>query len=363
MSLALTELTAAGRGAITVLELRGPGALERVRELCPDRRLAPGQLALARLRVDGEVLDEALLRVESQECVELHVHGSPAVVRALASRIGFPGLERGSRSIEERAALELARAPCEAAARTLLDQSQGALRSELERALAASDGEARERLGALLERGRVLRRLMRPALVVLLGPPNAGKSTLFNALLGSERAIVTDQAGTTRDVVLERAHLGAYPVDLVDGPGERLGEPVGESPGLRLEREGAQLARGLTERAELLLWLDPAPGESLPPARLTGPLARLRSRCDLEPTGAPAGHAAAISARRDPAAAQASVERLFRERLELPAEPWTPGAAAPFERAQVEALESARRAPAAQRRACLVALLAPQDPS
>ena len=362
MSLALTQLTAPGRGAIAVLELRGRGALDRVRALCPERQLAAGRLALVRLRAQGEVLDEALIWAESEELVELHLHGSPSVVRAIADQLDAADRGLSARTLEERAALELARAPSEAAARTLLDQVEGALRSELERVLAAGEGEASERLGALIARGRVVQRLTRPALVVLLGPPNAGKSTLFNALLATERAIVSEQAGTTRDVVTERAHLGAYPVDLADGPGERTDEHFAAERGAQLEREGALLARGLAERAELLLWLDPAPGSSPLPAEWAGRAVRLRSRCDLDPPAARIGGAVSVAARGDPLAARAAVAELFRARLGLPADPWVPGSAAPFELGQLETLERALRAGSGERRGLVAALLG-QGPS
>jgi len=359
MSLALTELTAEGRGAIAVLELRGPGALQRIRELS-GRRLAPGCLAIVRLRGAEGAIDEALVRAESEDAVEVHVHGSPATVRALAREIGAEDADRSARSLEQRAALALACAPCEAAARTLLDQSEGALRSAIERALAASEAESRAIAAQLLERGRVLNRLMHPALVVLLGPPNAGKSTLFNTLLGTERALVTDQAGTTRDVVSERAHLGAYPVELVDGPGERPAA-VGEEPAARLEREGARLARELAERADLVLWLDPAPNAVGAPASWTSRAVRVRSRSDLDPPGAAQIGDVSVSVRADPNGSVREIANLFRSRLDLPAKPWTPGAAAPFEAEQLSALERAQRGPSEGVRAQLASLLAPSQ--
>lgn len=359
MTLALTELTPPGPGAIAVLELRGPGALQRVRELCPGRRFAVGQLVLARLQGGGEVLDEALVRAEAEDAVELHLHGSPTVVRALAQEIGAEIALPEARTLEGRAAQALARAPCEAAARTLLDQAEGALRAELERVLASRGSEARARLDVLLERARVTDKLLDPALVVLLGPPNAGKSTLFNALLGSERALVSDLAGTTRDVLLERAHFGAYAVDLVDAPGERA-TTKGSSPrGAELEREGARIASELARRASVLLWLDPAPDECAPPESLRGRVESLRTRCDLDVRGRSGD--AAVSALTDPAGAHAVVSRLFRERLRLPGAPWSAGAAAPFESWQTELLERARRAPTtAELRTHVAQVLAPR---
>jgi tRNA modification GTPase len=361
MPLALTELTPPSRGAIAVLELRGPGALQRVRLLCRGRTLEPGRLALVRLHGGGEVLDEALVRIESEELVELHLHGSPAVVRAVAQQLGAPIAPPAGRTLEERAAQALARAPCEAAARTLLDQAEGALRSELERVLQASEAESQARIDALLERARVMEKLLQPARVVLLGPPNAGKSTLFNALLGAERTLVSDRAGTTRDVVVERAHLGAYAVDLVDAPGERGADEVSAARSEQLEREGARIARELAERADLLLWLDPAPGGCVPPASLGGRAQVIRSRFDLDAPAARGAPRAAVAALVDPQGAGEVVARLLRGALCLPEAPWSPRAAAPFEPRQVELLQRARRATPAERLALVAALLSGGD--
>src|SRR5690606_2928428 len=112
--------------------------------------------------------------------------------------------------------------------------------------LAARLDQARTGLAALLataERGRRLRDRLD---AVIVGPPNAGKSSLLNALAGSERAIVTDIAGTTRDLLRETVHVDGAELTLVDTAGLREG-------GDAIEREGMRRARDELAQAGLAI--------------------------------------------------------------------------------------------------------------
>ena len=135
-------------------------------------------------------------------------------------------------------------------------------------------GKARQQLEALIsdaERGRKLRDGVH---AVIVGPPNAGKSSLLNALAGSDRAIVTDVAGTTRDVLREHIQIDGMPLHVIDTAGLR------DSPDV-VEREGIRRAYAEIDQADAVLFVwdssDPAsdPALSLPqffpelPARLT----------------------------------------------------------------------------------------------
>lgn len=353
----MRELTAPARGGVSVLAVRGPGALARVQALCPAVR-AVGAPRLVRLEDGGEELDELLVLARSERDVELHLHGSPALVRRVRQLLVGARTEASpaARTLEERAEEALGAAPCEAGARILLDQAEGALRRELEELLQL-EGEARaRRIEGLLELGRRSRRALVPARVVLAGPVNAGKSTLFNALCGERRAIVSADAGTTRDVLAQRVQLGPWPVDLHDAPGERA-ELAGAGhasadPGLALEARGLELARGRALGADLVLWLAPAPAPVLDLPPLAEP-ARWRlvvSRADLMD---PAELAALdpgltrLSAREEPEASARAIEGLFVRSLGLPGEAWSPGRAVPFEDRQLEALERALHGAAA----------------
>ncbi len=320
-ALCVRELSAPGRGAVSVLALEGPGATALLERLCGVRLPAPGSLALVHLREGGLELDEALLAVHAPGRYELQVHGSPPLVRRLLALSAEPASVPGSRSLEARALELLAHARGSAAARMLLDQAEGALRRELaglERASAARRGAA---LSTLAARARVARWLVEPARVVIAGPANAGKSTLFNVLLGEGRALVHAEPGTTRDALREPALLGAYPVWLHDTAGERPLAP-GE-PGAEVEAQGQRRARDLVQSADLVLWLDPSGSAAGARGR------RLRSRAGRAALGLPD----TLAALEEPEHARLRIAGVFREELGLPENPWTPGAGVPFESA------------------------------
>lgn len=325
-ALRVCELTPPGAGGVSVLRLEGPGALTRVRSLA--RSLGPGPgPSLVRLAFEGEDLDEALCVVLGEHCVELHLHGSPPLVqRVRGLLVPDQAAACAPASLEARAEQLLASAPSEAGARILLDQLQGALRRDLEALRAvAGEGAFAPALEALLERGRVAGPALVPARVVLAGPANAGKSTLFNALFGRLRVVVSTQAGTTRDAVCERIALGAYVVDLYDTAGERA--VPGAAGAAEIEREGQAIGRSVRGVADLVLWLCPADGSAgePPPGAVC-----LTSRSDLDPLS-PVSERPGFSALADPEAAARLCEAEFRAHLRLPADPWEPGAGVPFE--------------------------------
>src|SRR5690606_31223655 len=133
-------------------------------------------------------------------------------------------------------------------------------------------------------RGRVVREGLR---VALAGPPNAGKSSLINALSRSDVANVTDEPGTTRDVREVAIDLGGQLVLLVDMAGLRETESKAEAEGVRRAREEL-------DRADLVLWLS-APDAAEVPPEIAAPLWRLATKLDLLPSAGP--HDLAISVR------------------------------------------------------------------
>jgi tRNA modification GTPase len=105
-----------------------------------------------------------------------------------------------------------------------------------------------ERIEALIRDGRAGRVLREGRMVVIIGRPNAGKSTLFNALVGASRAIVTDVAGTTRDLLTERVDVGGLPITLVDSAGLRDARDA-------IEAEGVKRAEAARDAASLTLFV------------------------------------------------------------------------------------------------------------
>jgi hypothetical protein len=334
LALDVREETPRGRGAVAVVSVRGSGAVERVRGLCARASLPIGVPKLVRLSLEDDDLDEALVCALGAEHVEIHLHGSPVLVRALLRSLAAPHIaprtdglaapnadDSAAAAPEERARLLLARAPCEAGARILLDQAEGAWRAALERM--ARGENALDELDRLTRASHAARFAVEPARVVLAGPVNAGKSTLFNVLAGERRALTSSEPGTTRDVVRATVSLGRYAIELFDTAGER--ENASTDPAALVERAGQARARAERSRADLVLWLTDAAASA--PSAPTGSI-QLWTCADRVPQ---ATHPS-VSALRDPARAIATIVDLVQEQLGLPDDPWTPGAAAAFDR-------------------------------
>ena len=288
--------TAPGAGGVGVVRLSGPRSRAIAETLCA-HALMPRHAHYVRFRdACGDTLDDGIALLFSapasytgEEVVELQAHGSPVVLQELVARCCTLGARMARPGeFSERAfvngKLDLAQAEAVAdliaasdaraarAARRALDgvfsQQVEALAAELlalrvhiEAAIDFADESIdtlggpvlRERLAvashalvALLvqaERGQKLRDGVH---AVIVGPPNAGKSSLLNALAGSERAIVTDIAGTTRDLLRETIRLDGVELTLVDTAGLRGGGDV-------IEREGMRRARAELERADLAI--------------------------------------------------------------------------------------------------------------
>lgn len=256
-------LTPTGRGAIAVVSVSGPTATEAVDSLFraasskPLREAPINRVAFGRW---GDASGEEVVVTRLDHCVEIHCHGGVAASRAIVASLAAAGcrevdqsewLRRNSEDAIAVAALEqLSLATTETAALVLLDQLNGALRREVQQAIALIDaGElaaAAELLNSLYARWTTGRRLTNPARVVLTGPPNVGKSSLINALVGYQRAIVFPAPGTTRDVVTATTAIDGWAVELIDTAGLRA-----DATGVELS--GMQLARNVIARADLVL--------------------------------------------------------------------------------------------------------------
>ncbi|MGB6918071.1 MAG: GTPase, partial [Phycisphaerae bacterium] len=268
-------LTPPGRGGIAVVRCLGPAAPETLAACFRPPGRAPdlpavGRLAYGHFRdADGRPLDEIILYREAETVFEVNCHGGPAAVEAVCRRLADLGLEKvdpdrllaleGAGPIERDAERMLREARTPLAGRILLDQRNGALARAIERILkalaAGRSAEAGKELDALLERWWGCGRLLAsPPRVAVAGPPNVGKSTLVNRLVGAERVITSATPGTTRDYVEADAAIEGLPVVLVDTAGLRETEE-------HIEREGVTRAhRQVAGAAVVVYLLDAAEG-------------------------------------------------------------------------------------------------------
>ncbi len=290
--------TAQGRAGVAVVRISGPQAFECGRLLC--RTLPEPRKALVRDLSDAEqgLLDQALVLTfagpksfTGEDVVEFHLHGSIAVVGAVLAALGRGPARMAEPGEFTRRALEndrmdlaqveglgdLIEAETEAQRQQALRMVQGALgdkieqwRAKLIRAAALVEvtidfadedvpvDVTQEVVGLLdavrrdvqdeLNGFQAAERIRTGFDVAIVGPPNAGKSTLLNALARRDAAITSDRAGTTRDVIEVRMDLNGLPVTLLDTAGLREGED-------EIEVEGVQRAIARAETADLRVFL------------------------------------------------------------------------------------------------------------
>jgi tRNA modification GTPase len=256
-------LTPRGRGAIATVAVAGPQATSIVEQLFAPA--TPRQLTERPLRdiLYGRWLstsEEIVVSRTEHDRVEIHCHGGVAASKAIIDSLvaagctaiswqDFVAREEPNRI---RAAAHITLADCRTrrTATILLDQYNGALESAIRHIesllVNQQTNDAIQAVELLLSRARLGLHLASPWQVVIAGPPNAGKSTLINALLGYERAIVFDQPGTTRDVVTALAAFDGWPVELSDTAGLRESRDP-------LELAGVEKAQEQLRQADLIL--------------------------------------------------------------------------------------------------------------
>jgi tRNA modification GTPase len=259
-------LTPPGRGAVASIGVRGPLAWEIVA-----RRFAPaagkplaaypvGRVLFGRFRLAGGATEELVVGLVAAEEVEVHCHGGLAAVEAVAAALTAEGAERiewpawartvQPDSLAAEALVALTAARTLRAAGVLLDQYRGALSraagqivSDLTRGYF---DQAAACLQPIVDRAEFGTHLTQPWRVVLAGRPNAGKSSLMNALVGYQRSIVFAEPGTTRDVLTATTALDGWPVEFVDTAGLR-------ASGDAVEAEGVARAQQQIRQADLVL--------------------------------------------------------------------------------------------------------------
>ena len=289
--------TPPGRGGVGVIRLSGPKSYA-IAEALSQTALPKARYAGFRKFLDerGEVMDEGLTicfpnphSFTGEDVVELQGHGGPVIQNALLARLlelGATAAKAGEFSmrafengkmdlVQAEAIADLIDATSQAAARSAVRSLQGAFSSKVNTVLEnlihlrlhveaaidfpeeeidfLADGkilklldDVRDSVTAVQQSARQGQLLREGLQVVIAGKPNAGKSSLLNTLAGVERAIVTDIAGTTRDVLHEKITLNGLPITLTDTAGLRETGDV-------VEKEGIRRAIKEIEQADLLL--------------------------------------------------------------------------------------------------------------
>lgn len=321
--------TAAGKAGVGIVRISGPLA-EQIGTAIVGKPLQKRQAVYGRFKdTKGEVLDDGIVlffpapaSYTGESVVELQGHGSPVILRAILQRV----IELGARQAQpgeftQRAflndRLDLAQAEAvsdlieansvraaKAAQRSLtgefsnevlgITQKLIELRVQIEAALDFPDEEielefhqrVHARYQELLNELAKLRqrcvngqRLRDGITITVLGPPNAGKSSLINYLSHSDIAIVTDIPGTTRDLISVDIELNGIPMTLFDTAGLReTSDPI--------EQEGIRRAKQRSETSDLSLWVCEDAAETPAPEEFDQEI-WIRNKCDI--SGAPAG--------------------------------------------------------------------------
>jgi tRNA modification GTPase len=361
--------SAPGRAGVAVIRVSGPGARTAVARLTASALPAPRSVVLRRL-VDGrgDVLDQGLVlwlpgpkSFSGEDMAEFHVHGGRAIVEAVLAAIGAtPGCrpaepgEFTRRAVENgkfdftqaEAILDLIDADTEAQRRQAVLQYRGSLtglyegwRGRLIRALAwaeaAIDFSDEELPGDVVARSKAdvsdihgeiaghladSRRgeLVRDGIfLTVIGPPNAGKSSLINALAKRDVAIVAETAGTTRDVIEVRLNIAGYAVIVADTAGLRAAADAVESEGVR-----RALARA--EQSDLVLLLLDGSAEEplagLPEGTAANANLTVWNKADLPSPAPRRGLTLSLKTGDGLDALLAAIEREVAQRLDRPTE-------------------------------------------
>jgi tRNA modification GTPase len=351
----IAVLTAAGRGAIASISVRGGSAPQLVdrffRPACgaPLNNIPAGQVVFGHWEVADRDGEEVVVCRKSSTEVEIHCHGGRAATCAIVAGLQAAGAvvdgpaawlaQKVTDPLARAARRALAEALTTRAACTLLDQYRGGLRGALRETRDFIEREqiadAIARLGKLLQYGELGNHLTRPWRVTFAGPPNVGKSSLINAILGYQRSIVLDTPGTTRDVVTAVTALDGWPVEMIDTAGLRASDD-------EIEIEGVARARKQVASADLVVHVEDATQVRLPCQAGSHSAAtrhlKVYNKCDLLTASSSVDihglTTSAVTGTGIDALTSQIINTLVPERPE-------PGEAIPFEPTQVDSIRHA----------------------
>lgn len=358
----------AGRAGVALIRVSGPAARTCVNALTHKPIPPPRRVVLRSIRrQDGELIDRGLVlwfaapaSLTGEDVAEFQVHGGPAIIEALLRelssvpgvRLAQPGeftrraVENGKLDLTQAEAIaDLVSAETDAQRRQALRQYDGALstlydawRVELSKALAwaeaAIDFSDEELPDEVMADARRTAESIRDAMarhlddarrgelvreglyVAVVGPPNAGKSSLVNALAGRDVAIVSETAGTTRDVIEVRLNLSGYAVVLADTAGLRAAND-------HVEAEGVRRALARAESADLVVLLRDGTRPNLAvelPKNIVNTPIEVWNKADLPWLAPQSGLQLSLATGEGLDGVIDAIENAARQRLEVPGE-------------------------------------------
>ena len=324
----VAQATPSGRGGIGVIRLSGPASFVIAEKLVGV--IAPLRTAtLLPFCINGEVVDEGIVlffkgprSFTGEDVVEFQGHGGPVVMEMLqaamvdlGARIAKPGefserafLNNKLDLVQAESIADLINASTQQAARSAARSLQGAFSNEINNLLELliqlrlfiessidfvdedidfiEQHHILDKLKSIQQQLQIIHQTAKQGVllqsgiqVVIAGEPNAGKSSLLNCLSGRESAIVTAQAGTTRDVLREHIQIDGVPLHIIDTAGLRLTEDL-------VEQEGVRRAKQAIQEADLILWVYDAKKAQdasliMPDFPKAIPLIEVRNKLDL----------------------------------------------------------------------------------
>jgi tRNA modification GTPase len=281
-------MTGQGMGAIATVQLSGDTAEDVLRKVFRTKsgrpfKLAVGRVLLGGIADDGEIIDEVTIGCEGPRIFAIHCHGNPLIVARIMGLLRRHGVQAvpaeqllarilASRKTHDAISIEakqaLATVKTIEGAAIIANQVKAGLSEKIRQWQDQLDSMPLERIATeaqdILKHSEPARLILFGCSIVLVGPPNTGKSTLLNTLAGREKAIVSDIRGTTRDWVSAEIHIPPLAATIIDTAGLDGGaDALGG-----IDQATQQKSMEITKRADLvLLVLDLSqPVEQLPEA-------------------------------------------------------------------------------------------------
>lgn len=307
MSATVCVLTGKGHSAIGSIALWGPQAevlLARVfRPSGKFEGFRLGGIYHGHIADADNLIDDVVVGCEGQHQFVIHCHGNPILLEKIVRLCLACGAEQGqletvldntlpaATPIEKEASIEQLGAVTIDGVKIIQSQVDAGLSATIRDWLAedntTSVDSIRQQCRHILDRSVIAGRIIHDVRIVLAGPPNSGKSALLNALAGSEKAIVSDTAGTTRDWVSATIKIGPFRAEIVDTAGLDP-QAIRQSP----DAKAQQMTRDLLRDCDCIILLQDATQPAVPEFALPEsiPVVRVVNKCDLTQPKPQPGH-------------------------------------------------------------------------